>query len=122
MPVKRLSFETVRELAREFGEVSEGAQAIKAGGKLWAWVPPHTYLEPGTLAVRLDLDQRAALIEEAPEVYYVTNHYLKATAVLVRLEKIDRGALRDLLGASRKFVLTTEPSPKRPRANRPGKR
>lgn len=85
MPVKRLSFDAVREVARELGDLGEGAQAIKVEGKLWAWVPPHKSIEPGTLAVRIGLEERADLMEEAPEVYYVTDHYLKSTAVLVRL-------------------------------------
>lgn len=121
MPAKSLSFQTVRELAREFGDLSEGAQAIKTGGKLWAWVPPHKSLEPGILAIRIDLEQRAALIEEAPEVYFVTDHYRNSSAVLVRLEKIDRAALKDLLGMAHKFVMKAEPS-KRPKAKRSGKR
>jgi hypothetical protein len=107
MPVKRLTFETVRELARKLGDLSEEAQAIKASGKLWAWVPPHKSLEPGTLAVRIDLDRRAELIEAAPEVYFVTDHYLKSTAVLVRLGRIDREALHGLLVMSREFVVGT---------------
>jgi hypothetical protein len=116
MPVKHMNFEAVREIARQFGDLSEGEQAIKVNGKLWAWVPPHKEMEPGILAVRVDLEQRAALIQEAPETYFVTNHYLKSTAVLVRLERIDRDALKDLLGMSRKFVLTAEPAaPKRKR-------
>jgi hypothetical protein len=107
MPVKRMTFEAVRELARELGDLSEEAQAIKAGGNLWAWIPPHKSIEPGTIAVRVDLEQRAELIEGAPEVYYVTDHYLNSSAVLVRLGRIDREALRGLLAMSREFVVGT---------------
>ena len=122
MPVKRMTFEAVRELARELGEVSEDAPAVKAGGKLWAWIPPHKSLEPGTLAVRIDIERRAELIEAAPEVYFVTDHYLKSTAMLVKLGAIDREALRGLLVMSRRFVLSEAPKtglkPKRAKRKR----
>jgi len=122
MPVKRMTFEAVRELARELGEVSEDPQAVKAGGKLWAWIPPHKSLEPGTLAVRIDIERRAELIEAAPEVYFVTDHYLKSTAMLVKLGAIDREALRGLLVMSRRFVLSEAPKtglkPKRAKRKR----
>src|SRR4051794_26852442 len=104
MPRSTIDFAVVREVARELGDISEDAQAVKTGGQLWAWVPPHKSLEPGTLAVRIDIERRAELIEAAPEVYFLTDHYLNSSAVLVRLGKIDRDALRGLLVMSREFV------------------
>jgi hypothetical protein len=70
-------------------------------------VPPHKSLEPGTLAVRLDMERRAELIEAAPEVYFVTDHYSNSTAVLVRLWKMDRESLRGLLRMTREYVMGT---------------
>jgi hypothetical protein len=40
----------------------------------------------------------------APDVYYVTDHYLGYSAVLVRLSRVTRDVLRDLLGMAHKFV------------------
>jgi hypothetical protein len=48
--------------------------------------------------VRVDLDDRAELLAAAPDVYYVTDHYLGYSAVLVRLSRITPDVLRDLLG------------------------
>ena len=39
-------------------------------------------------------------LEDAPETYYVTDYYEKYPLVLVRLSRIDRDALRDLLSVS----------------------
>ncbi len=39
-----------------------------------------------------------------PSVYYVTDHYVNSPAVLVRLSRIDRKALSDLLGMAWSFV------------------
>jgi hypothetical protein len=50
------------------------------------------------------LDDRAELLAAAPDDYYVTDHYLGYTAVLVRLSRISSDVLRDLLGMAHKFV------------------
>ena len=60
--------------------------------------------EPDSLVVRVDFDQRAELIAAEPEIYYVTDHYVDYSSVLVRLTRIRRDALEDLLQSSRRFV------------------
>jgi len=40
----------------------------------------------------------------APDVYYLTDHYLYNLVVLVRLSRIHPDALRDLLGMAWRFV------------------
>jgi hypothetical protein len=49
-------------------------------------------------------DDRAELLAAAPDVYYVTDHYLDYNAVLVRLSRVTPNVLRDLLGMAHKFV------------------
>ena len=106
MPKRAMDFETVRELARELGGIDEpaGTPALKAGGKLLAWIPPHKSVEPGSLAVSIDFERRAEFVEAAPEIYYFTGHYRNYPTVLVRLARIPRDALKDLLAAARSFV------------------
>jgi hypothetical protein len=60
----------------------------------------HPSAEPGTLVVRSGLEDRELLLADAPEVYYVTDYYRPHPVVLVRLARIDRDALRDLLRVS----------------------
>ena len=52
----------------------------------------------------MDFNDRAELLAEAPDVYYVTDHYVGYDAVLVRLSRIKHDALKDLLGMAYKFV------------------
>jgi hypothetical protein len=54
--------------------------------------------EPDSLAVSIDFDQRAEFLAEAPDVYYLTDHYVNYPVVLVRLSRIHLDALKDLLG------------------------
>jgi hypothetical protein len=101
MPKKKVDFDIVREFALALPGVEEstirGVPSLKAGGKLLACPALHTSVEPDSLAVRIDVAERSALIATEPNVYYVTDHYLKYPMVLVRLASIDRNALQDLL-------------------------
>jgi len=60
-----------------------------------------------SLAVRVDFDDRAELLAAAPDVYYVTDHYLNYTSVLVRLSRVTPDVVRDLLRMAHKFVTST---------------
>lgn len=112
MARRSIDFESVREIALKFPDVEEsttrGAFALKARGKLLTCQPVHKSAEPGSLAVRIDLDQRAALLAEAPDVYYVTDHYVPYPMVLVRMSRITRDALRDLLFGAHRFVTSKQ--------------
>jgi hypothetical protein len=108
MATKKIDFDTVRKIGRALPGVVEGtmygAPALKIQGKLVACVPSHTSAEPGSLAVRMDFDDRAELLAEAPDVYYVTDHYVDYNAVLVRFSRVSENELRDLIGMAYKFV------------------
>jgi hypothetical protein len=101
MTKRTIDFDVVREIARELPDVEEGtihgAPSLKLRGKLLACPAIHRSAEPNTLAVRIDLVERARLIAAAPSVYYVTDHYLNHSTVLVRLSHVDRKSLRDIL-------------------------
>ena len=108
MPRRAIDFDAVRKLALGFPGVEEvtarGVTSLKAGGKLLAWIPPHKSVEPGSLAVRMDIDRRTELIEAAPDIYYLTDHYVNYPTVLVRLSRIQPDALKDLLRMALSFV------------------
>ena len=103
-----INFDSVRKIGLALPGVEEstayGAPALKVHGKLLACVPAHRSAEPGSLAVRVGFNDRAELLAAAPDVYYVTDHYLDYNAVLVRLSRVTRNLLRDLLGMAHKFV------------------
>jgi hypothetical protein len=83
----------------------DGSPLLKVGGMFMAGLAMHTSAEPETLVVRADLEERQALLEEAPETYYLTDYYRKYPLVLARLSRLDRDALRDLLSMSRRLTL-----------------
>lgn len=108
MPKSRVTFDTVRKIARTLPGVEDvsayGAPAIKVNGSLMACIAVNKAAEPNSLMVRIDFDQRDAMIEEAPATYYLKDHYAPYPTVLVRLSQISEAELRDLLNASWRFV------------------
>jgi hypothetical protein len=78
----------------------DGSPVLKLGGCFMAGLATHASAEPGTLVVRFDAEEREWLIEDAPETYYLTDYYRRYPLVLVRLSRIERDALRDVLSVS----------------------
>ncbi len=113
-------FEIVRKIGRSFPAVEEstcyGQPSLKTGGRMFACMASHRSAEPGSLVVRIEFSRRQELLDEAPEIYYLTDHYLGYPAVLVRLEKIRPDALRGLLAGALQLVKreAAKRSPRKP--------
>jgi hypothetical protein len=105
---KKMSFDVIREIAAAIPGVQEstsyGAPSLKLDGKLVACVAINKSAEPNTLGITIDPERRADLIAEAPDTYYVTDHYVNYPIVLVRLSRVNRDVLRDLLQMACRFV------------------
>jgi hypothetical protein len=116
-----IDFNTVRNIGLALPGVVEstayGSPAVKVRGQLLACIPANRAAEPNSLVVRVDFDDRAELLAGDPDVYYLPDHYVGYTAVLVRLSRVNHDVLRDLLGMAYKFVTRSapprSPSPKR---------
>jgi hypothetical protein len=113
----KITFDTVRKIASKLPGVEEstsyGVPSLKIGGRLMACPAINKSAEPNSLGVFIDMDQRDALIAEAPETYYITDHYVNGPVVLVRLSRVSHDALRDLLHAAWKFVSANKPRKRR---------
>lgn len=103
-------FETVRTVGLTLPDVEattkyDGSPVLKVGGSFMAGLASHRSAEPETLVVRAGFEEREWLLEDAPGTYYVTDYYRSYPVVLVRLSRIDRDALRDLLSLSWRLTL-----------------
>lgn len=111
MPTTKAGFDVVRRIGASLPEVEEGtaygSPALKVRGKMLACLAVNRAAEPNTLAVCIDFDQRDELIAEEPKTYYLTDHYVNYPCVLVRLSRIRKDALRDLLLAGLRFIATS---------------
>jgi hypothetical protein len=83
----------------------DGSPVLKMGGAFMAGLATHRSAEPETLVVRVGLEERKSLLEDAPETCYLTDYYRSHPVVLVRLSRIDRDGLRDLLSVSWRLTL-----------------
>jgi hypothetical protein len=109
----RDAFDVVREIGLTMSGVEattryDGSPMLKVGGSFMAGLATHASAEPNTLVVRYGLDEREWLLEEAPDVYYLTDYYRRYPLVLVRLSRVDRAALADLLSVSRRLTVPKE--------------
>ena len=111
------AFDIVLDVGRALPNVEaatkyDGSPVLKVGGAFMAGVATHRSAESATIVVRVDLEEREWLLQEAPDTYYLTDYYRPHPVVLVRLARIDRDALRDLLSVSWRVTL---PKARRPR-------
>jgi hypothetical protein len=98
----------VREIGLALPGVEEsrlhGVPSLKVSGRLLVCPAIHKSAEPNSLAVRIGFDQRAELMAAEPGIYYLTDHYVNYPSVLVRMGRIDKKSLKDLLGHAWRFV------------------
>jgi hypothetical protein len=99
--VPTLDFEAVRKVGLALPDVLDGtaygSPALKLDGRIIACIPTSKSAEANSIVVHIDLEQRAELLRQDPDVYYVTDHYAPYPTVLVRLSKISRADLEGLL-------------------------
>jgi hypothetical protein len=113
----KITFDTVKKLGLALPGVEESTTfrgpCLKVNGQLITCPAINKSAEPNSIMVRIPIDQRAGMIAEAPETYYVTEHYVSYPCVLVRLSQIQPDALKDLLRTSWQFVSAKKKSGKK---------
>ncbi|MFD4401643.1 MmcQ/YjbR family DNA-binding protein [Nocardia sp. NPDC058499] len=96
-----LTWENVVRLASELPEVAESTSyrtpALKVSGKSFARL--RTQAEGG-LALRCEMTEKEALLASGDPAFYTTPHYDGYPYILIDLERVDTGQLRELLDAA----------------------
>lgn len=125
MPKKAMTFDDVRKMGLALPDVEEssayGGFALKVRKTLFACAAINKSAEPNSLMVRLGMEERDKLLKARPDIYYVTPHYAPYPCVVVRLAKIPRNDLRELLGMSWRFVMehASQRAPRRKASAKP---
>ena len=116
---RSLTFDTVRRIGLELSDVevgtTYGSPALKVRGKTFVCMAAHKSAEPNSLVVWMDFADRDALIAEAPDIYYLKDHYVGYPCVLVRLSRANPDALRDLVRGAWRLVGADAAAKKRKR-------
>jgi hypothetical protein len=93
----QVTFDTVRKLARTLPgaleSTSYGTPAFKVGKCLFV----RQHQDGESLVVKIDPAHRAMRMKADPETFYITDHYLNYPYMLVRLSKVAKEDLRELL-------------------------
>ena len=101
-------FTLVEKVGRTLPDVevttTYGKPALKVRGRMFVCIASHPSAEPDTLVVMMDFAARDALVEDAPETYYLKEHYVGYPCVLVRLGRVQPDALRDLVIGAHRYV------------------
>lgn len=104
-----MDFDVVRELGRAMPHVEEGtaygSPALKVRGQMFACMTTNKAAEPNTLAVRVSVADREALLAADPRVFYIKPHYENHSVVLVRLSVVTREGLSEMLRMGADFVM-----------------
>jgi hypothetical protein len=117
-----VKFEAVRKFVLSLEGVEEvrsyGTPGFKVRGALFARLK-----EDGeTLVVAMGFDARDEMMATAPEIYFVTDHYLNYKWILVRLPKIEMDAMKDLLRGAWRMAEAEKKSGKKRRGLAVGKK
>jgi hypothetical protein len=98
------NFQAVASVACKLPEVeiskSYGTPALKVRGKLLA----RLHQDGESLVLRTELLDRQILMQADPDTFYITEHYQNYPLVLVRLSKVSRAALPDLMERAWRLV------------------
>lgn len=104
-------FDVVRVLGTALPKVKDATTrlggALKFKGKLLACEAIHKSAEPNSIMVTISPARRKALLARNPEAYYLTKHYAPYPAMLVRLARITRAELKDLLAECHSYMART---------------
>jgi hypothetical protein len=97
MASKRCTYETVREIGRALPGIEEstsyGTPALKVKGKLLVRLK-----EDGeSIVVKTTFEDREYLMRDDPATFYITDHYRDWPMVLVRLSRVKRAVLQELI-------------------------
>ena len=87
----------MRRLALALPGVEEGTSygtpAFRVRGKFFARLRE----DEDSVVIKIDYDEREALMEADPETFYITDHYLNYPMLLIRLSTVRSGELDELL-------------------------
>jgi hypothetical protein len=80
---------------------SYGTPSLKVKGKIMSRLRSEA---EGALALRCDFLDRQILLQADPDAFFLTDHYLNYPMILVRLNKVRRSSLPDLIERAWRMV------------------
>ena len=114
-----MTFEDVRRIGLKLPGAEETRYyrmpALKVRDEVFVVRTSHPSAEPNSISVAVGFKRRDRLIAEKPAVFYLKPHYEAYPVVLVRLDRIDRVTLGQLLRTAYRAVASGKVKPGRRR-------
>lgn len=92
-----VTFETVRQILLALPGVEEGTSYGTPGFRVRKKFLARLREDGETIAVRVDYDERDFRMQGDPEAFFITEHYRRHPAVLVRMSAVQPDDLRNFL-------------------------
>src|SRR2546421_2543337 len=103
-----MTFNEVREIGLKFPRAEEARYyrmpALKVDGEVFVVKTSHPSAEPHSVSVPVGFERRDKLIAANPKTFYLKPHYKPYPVVLVRLDRINRSDLKQLLLSAHEAV------------------
>ena len=92
-----MTYAEVCQLAAQLPGIEEGTCYGTPGLRVRGKFLSRLWEDGDTLVLKVEEEERDLLLAAEPEVFFTTDHYRNYPSVLIRLSKIEPGALHDLL-------------------------
>lgn len=120
-----ITFDDIRDIGLKLPGAEETRYyrmpALKVNGQVFVVQTSHPSAEPNSVSVPVGYIKRKELIAAEPDTFYLKEHYEPYPVVVVRLNRISRAKLKELLCFAHKCVSSGEVVPGRRRES-PGKK
>jgi len=93
----KVTLDTVRSIFSELPGVEEGSSYGTPGFRVAKKFLARMKEDGGTLVVKCGFDERDFRLQADPETYFTTDHYRGYPTVLVRLARVSKTDLKELL-------------------------
>ena len=117
MPRRSVSWDTVQELAAGLPGMVEGRSYGTPAYRVGKTFLLRLWEDGDTLVVKTSFEDRDFLLGARPDLYFTTDHYRDYPIVLVRLGRISRAALTELIDSAWRRVATQRQVAERERTN-----
>ena len=105
-----MTFDDVRKIGLKLPRAEESyyyrMPALKVDGEVFVVCTSHPSAEPNSVSIPVGFERRAELIARNPAIFYLKPHYEPYPVVLIRLDRIARAELEQLLRLAHRAVAT----------------
>ena len=98
MATRKLTLTSVRKVALAFPGVAEGTSYGTPAFRMKSKLLARLHQDGESIMLKVGFEAREHLMRADPKTFFITEHYRNYPSVLARLDRLNAGDLRKLLG------------------------